>query len=344
MARVIVTGGAGFIGSHLTDELIKLGHKVIVIDNLSLGKKEYINPKAKFYKIDIRNLNKIKPIFKKADFVFHLAAHPRIQPSIINPLPSFKNNALGTLNVLIASKEAKVKRVIYSASSSVYGDQKSLPLKEDMVPKPKNPYAVSKLIGEQLCKMFSDLYGLDTVSLRYFNVYGPRQLQKGAYATVIGIFLNQLKNRKPLTIVGTGEQKRDFTYISDVVNANILAMRVKRNLKGEVINIGSGKSYSINEVAQFVIFGQMLNRKEMKNIFSIVKNTLTRPKKIKTNLTDNKKAEKIINHWLNMVKYIPPRPGEVKITLADNKKAKRILNWTPKIQLPKAIESLKTTI
>lgn len=250
--KILVTGGAGFIGSHLADELIKEGHQVVVIDNLSTGKKEFINPKAEFHKSDIRNLEEIKPLFKGIDAVFHLAAQPRIQPSIINPVESHSNNVVGTLNVLVASRDAKIKKFIYSASSSAYGDQKELPLKEDMTPGPKSPYSVFKLVGEQYCKLFNELYDLPTVSLRYFNVYGPRQSCEGAYATVIGIFLKQAEAGKPLTIVGDGEQTRDFTNVRDVVRADILAMESNKVGKGEVINIGTGKNYSINRIANLI--------------------------------------------------------------------------------------------
>lgn len=249
--KLLVTGGAGFIGSNLVDELVKLGHKVLIIDDLSLGKKEHLNPKARFYKRDVRDYRSIKPLFRGIDCVFHLAAQPRIQPSIINPGESYSNNVLGTFNVLLAAKENKVKKLIYSASSSAYGDQKKLPLKEDMAPNPKNPYALFKYMGEEMCNLFYDLYGLPAVCLRYFNVYGERQSVEGAYSTVIGIFLKQKKGDRPLTIVGNGNQRRDFTYVKDVVAANILAMKSKKAVR-HTINIGSGKNYSVNEVARMI--------------------------------------------------------------------------------------------
>ena len=249
--RLLVTGGAGFIGSNLVDELAKLNHQVFVIDNLSFGRKEYLNPKAKFYKKDIRDYKSITPLFKRIDCVFHLAALARIQPSIKNPKESFENNVLGTFNVLLAAREHKVKKFVYSASSSAYGDQKSTPLKEDMRPDLKNPYALFKYNGEELCELFYKLYGLPTVCLRYFNVYGERQAIEGAYATVIGIFLNQKKFGQALTIVGDGEQRRDFTYVKDVAKANILAMKSKKAV-GQLINIGSGKNYSMNQVAAII--------------------------------------------------------------------------------------------
>lgn len=249
--RLLVTGGAGFIGSNLTDELVRLGHRVLIIDNLSFGRKEFINPKAEFRKKDIRRYKDIVPLFKNIDCVFHLAAQARIQPSIINPKESFENNVLGTLNVLLAARENKVKKLVYSASSSAYGDQKTMPLEEEMKPDIKNPYALFKYNGEELCELFHKLYGLPTVCLRYFNVYGERQPAEGAYATVIGIFLRQKESNHPLTIVGDGKQRRDFTYVKDVAGANILAMELKQAV-GHLINIGSGKNYSVNEVAKMI--------------------------------------------------------------------------------------------
>jgi len=230
---------------------VRLGHQVLVIDNLSTGKKEYLNPKAKFYKKDIRGLNSIKLLFKGVDCVLHTAAQARIQPSIINPASSFDNNVKGTFNVLLACKENNIKRVIYSASSSAYGDQKKLPLTEDMRPNTKNPYALFKYMGEEMCLLFHQLYGLPTVCLRYFNVYGERQSTEGAYATVIGKFLKMKERGETLTIVGDGNQRRDFTYVKDVVRANILAMK-SRKAAGHLINIGSGRNYSVNDVAKMI--------------------------------------------------------------------------------------------
>src|SRR3989344_6046537 len=249
--KLLVTGGAGFIGSNLVDELVKLGHRVLIIDNLSTGKKSFVNLGAKFYKKDIRDYKSIMSLFKGADCVFHLAAQPRIQPSIVNPAESFANNVLGTFNVLLAARDNKVKKFVYSASSSAYGDQKSMPLKESMIPNPKNPYAFFKYNGEEMPRLFHQLYGLPTVCLRYFNVYGERQSNKGAYCTVIGIFLRQKQTDQPLTIVGNGNQRRDFTYVGDVARANILALKSKKTI-GNLINIGSGQNHSVNEVAKMI--------------------------------------------------------------------------------------------
>ncbi len=252
MAKYLVVGGAGFIGSHLVDELIGLGHKVSVLDNLSTGNKSNINRKAKFIKADITNLEKIRPVFKSQDGVFHLAAIPRVPLSIEKPGETHEANATGTLNVLIAARDAKVKRVVYSSSSSVYGNAEVLPVHEGLRPQPISPYGLQKYIGEEYARIFSLLYGMETVSLRYFNVYGPRMADAGAYLSVIKTFLNQKAASAKLTIVGDGEQTRAFTHVEDVVNANILAMRGKKIGRGEAINIGSAKSYSVNYIAELV--------------------------------------------------------------------------------------------
>lgn len=258
MSKVLVTGGAGFIGSNLVDALIKQGEEVIIIDNLSTGKKENVNPKAQFVEADITNLEQIKAYFEDVDYVFHLAALPRVQLSIEKPIETHKANIDGTLNVLLAARDAKVKRLIYSASSSAYGDTDKLPAKEDQLPKPISPYGLHKYVGEHYARLFSLLYGLETVSLRYFNVYGPKMAFEGAYVTVIAVFLKQKREGKKLTIWGDGTQTRDFTYIDDVVRANILAAKSDKVGKGEVINIGAGDNHSVNEVAE-KIGGETVN-------------------------------------------------------------------------------------
>jgi UDP-glucose 4-epimerase len=251
--KILVTGGAGFIGSHLVDALIEKGHRVVVIDNLSTGKKENVNKKAKFYKIDICS-PKIGEIFKKEkpEIVFHLAALPRVPLSVKEPVLTSRINILGTINIFKASVDLKVKRVIFASSSSVYGDQKKLPLKEDMVPNPISPYGLQKYVCEQFAKLFSNLYKIPIVSLRYFNVYGPRIDFDSEYSLVIGKFLKLKAEGKPLTIYGDGNQTRGFCYVDDVVEANILAMESKKIKGGEVINIGSEKSYSINYLAKLI--------------------------------------------------------------------------------------------
>lgn len=251
MAKALVTGGAGFIGSNLVDALIEKGHRVIVIDNFSTGKEQNLNPKAEFHKLDLNNIEDIKPLFKGVDFVFHLAAVPRIMISIQNPVSSHENNLSNTVKVLTAAKEAKVKKVVYASSTSIYGNQSVSPITEDMKASPLNPYGVQKYGGELYCRAFSEVYDLPTVCLRYFNVFGPKQSFEGDYACVAGIFLRQKKAGKPLTITGDGEQRRDFTYVKDVVRATILAAESKVN-NGDAINIASGDNYSVNELADMI--------------------------------------------------------------------------------------------
>lgn len=252
MTKVIVTGGAGFIGSHLVNELVRAGYKVEVVDNLSRGSRKNVNPRAKLHVVDICDFKKLGPIFRNAKYVFHAAALARVQPSIKDPRGTNETNVTGTLNVLLASRNAKVKRVIYSASSSAYGNQVKLPLKEDMEPKPISPYALQKYIGELYCKLFSVIYNLETVSLRYFNVYGPGAPTSGAYAMMMGRFLEQRKKGQPMTIVPDGKQTRAFTHVRDVVLANILAAKSAKVGKGEVINIGGKRNYSVLEVADLI--------------------------------------------------------------------------------------------
>lgn len=250
--KVIVTGGAGFIGSNLADALIEEGFEVHIIDNLSGGKKENVNAKANLHILDITDLAAIKPIFTDTAYVFHLAALPRVQYSIDHPAETNKTNVEGTLNVLIASHKAKVKKLIYSASSSAYGDQGKMPLKEDFPAHPKSPYGLHKYLGELYCKLWHEVYGLSTVSLRYFNVYGPRNNPEGAYALVIAKFLRQRGAGEPMTITGDGEQTRDFTHVKDVVRANLLAVKSEQVGKGEVMNIGAGHNYSIKKIAELI--------------------------------------------------------------------------------------------
>ena len=255
MQKVIVTGGAGFIGSNLVDELVNKGIQVSVIDDFSTGKIENTNKLVYYWKQDLGkvDIKELTQFMKGVDVVFHTAAKARVQPSIDDPLSFNKSNVDGTLNVLWAAHKAGVKRVIYSASSSAYGNATKFPTPEDHSTNPLSPYGLQKYIGEQYCKMFSEVYGLDTVSLRYFNVYGERMLLEGAYCLVLGIFAKQLLENKPMTINNNGDQRRDFTYVGDIVNANILAATKVEQFNGEVFNIGNGKNYSINEVAN--IFG-----------------------------------------------------------------------------------------
>ena len=253
--KYLVTGGAGFIGGHIVDKLIELGHEVVIIDDLSTGVNSNINPKAEFIQLDISDRASRADLciaMENVDTVFHCAALARVQPSIQNPQKYHKANVDGTFNVLLSARDSKVRRVVYSASSSAYGDQKQMPLTEDMPTAPISPYALHKLIGEQYCYVFSQCYGVETVSLRYFNVYGERQAVDGAYSTVVGIFLKQSHDRHKLTITNDGEQRRDFTYVADVVDANIKAAHSKKVGNGEVINIGKGGNYSVNEIAEII--------------------------------------------------------------------------------------------
>jgi len=252
MAKILVTGGAGFIGSHLVDKLIQKGNRVTVIDNLSTGKKENLNTKADFHNLDICGFERIKPFFEGIDFVFHLAAIPRVPLSVEDPVTTSKVNILGTIDVFKAAIEANVKRIIFASSSSVYGEQKTLPLKESVTPNPLSPYGLQKLVGERFAKLFTELYKIPIISLRYFNVFGPRVDFDSDYSLVLGKFLRLRKEGKPLTIFGDGEQTRAFCFIDDVVLANIKAMEERKLKGGEIINIGSEKSYSVNYLAKLI--------------------------------------------------------------------------------------------
>jgi len=251
----LVTGGAGFIGSNLVDELINLGHEVVVIDNESSDSHEefFWNSKAVNYKFDIRDYENTRALYNNIDFVFHIAAESKIQSAINNPINAVSINSVGTATVLQCSKESGVKRVIYSSTSSGYG-RNPIPNIEIQPDDCLNPYAVSKVNGEKLCKMYTELFNLPTIIFRYFNVYGERQPAKGQYAPVIGLFIKQKNDKKALTIVGDGEQRRDFIHVSDVVRANILAATtdVLTESFGEVYNIGSGINYSVNQIAAMI--------------------------------------------------------------------------------------------
>ena len=254
--KCIVTGGAGFIGSHIVDRLIKDGHEVHIIDDLSTGSQYNINPKAKFFKRDLTEINnlwayQVDEMFEGVDVVFHLACLARVQPSIENPHLYHDKNVNGLVNILEACRTHNVKRVVFSSSSSVYGDG-VIPSNEDCKTDPISPYALHKLVGEQYCKLYSDLYNIETVSLRYFNVYGDRQPTEGAYCLVMGVFAQQRLNGKPMTIRGDGKQRRDFTYVGDVVEANMKCMDYPLELNGEVFNIGNGDNRSVNQIAELI--------------------------------------------------------------------------------------------
>lgn len=253
MTRVVVTGGCGFIGSHIVDRLVGEGYEVHVIDDLSAPENEefYYNKDASYHELDIFR-NDCQLVFKNSKFVFHLAARSRIQPTIGSPNNCFEVNVVGTQRVLEWSRQNGVKKVIYSGTSSLYGHQNPIPFLPNMPTDCLNPYSMSKWMGEQICKLYSQNYGLSTDVLRYFNVYGPREPVKGQYAPVIGLFKRQCREGKPMTVVGDGEQRRDFTYIDDVVEANILSSKSKSKNSFNIYNVGSGKNYSINEVARMI--------------------------------------------------------------------------------------------
>lgn len=255
MTKSLVTGGAGFIGSNLVDHLLELGHEVVVIDNEYSDAHDhfYWNDKAQNYKYDIRDYENTRPLYDEVDYVFHLAAEARIQPAILNPIEAVSINSVGTCTVLQCSREAGVKRVMYSSTSSAYGRNEP-PNVETQSDDCLNPYSVSKVNGEKLCKMYNELYDLPTIIFRYFNVYGERQPLRGQYAPVVGIFLRQRSAGEPLTIVGDGEQRRDFTYVGDVVKANVLAATAKVNSDayGQVYNVGCACNYSVNELAAMI--------------------------------------------------------------------------------------------
>jgi UDP-glucose 4-epimerase len=289
--KCIVTGGSGFIGSNLVDKLVELGHQVIVIDDESSECHEqfYHNENATYHKMNIVNYTGTRYLYEGVDYVFHLAAESRIQPAIANPLLCVATNVYGTAVVLQCAREAQVKKVIYSSTSSAYGLKNQIPLSEDMPNDCLNPYSVAKTSGEELCKMYTKFFGLKTIILRYFNVYGPREPLKGPYAPVVGLFLRQKKAGEPLTIVGDGEQRRDFTHVDDIVEANIKAMdyvseNYMEDLHGTTFNVGTGINYSVNELAK------------------IISDTVT---------------------------FIPARPGESKETLANNFKIRAIFGWVP---------------
>ena len=248
---VLVTGGAGFIGSHLTDALIAAGHRVRVLDNLAAGRRDHLPAAAELVTADVRDLDAIRPAFAGVDCAFHMAALPRVMLSIEHPVETHLTNVVGTLNALIAARDAGVRRFIYSGSSSVYGDQPVLPLRESMTPNPLNPYALQKLAGEQYTRMFHRLFGMSTLTLRYFNVYGPRMATEGAYVTVIGVFIREKIAGRPLTIHGDGTQRRDFTHVRDAVRANLAAMAAAVG-DGRALNVGRGENLSVNQIAEII--------------------------------------------------------------------------------------------
>ena len=252
--KILVTGGAGFIGSHLVDRLIELDHQVIVIDNLSAdNEKFYFNDNAIYHKLDISDYDSTHKLYENIDYVFHMAAESRLRSAIANPINTVIKNSVGTCTVLECCRNYNVKKIIFSSTSSIYGNNK-FPNNELQPSDPLNPYSVSKLSGEHLCKMYTDLYGLKTIIFRYFNVFGEREPRKGNYATVIGTFLRQRGEGINLTIVGDGLQRRDFVHVSDIVNVNILAMNknIDDNQYGKIYNVGLEKNISVLEIAESI--------------------------------------------------------------------------------------------
>lgn len=306
MSRVLVTGGAGFIGSNLAEALLRMGHQVRILDNFSTGKRENLvfDETYPFFEIiegDICDLNTCQRAMEGIEYVFHEAALPSVQRSVEDPLTSNSVNSGGTLNLLIAARDSGVKRVIYAASSSAYGNTPTLPKSEEMVPSPLSPYALQKYIGEEYCRLFFQLYGLESISLRYFNIFGPKQDPNSLYSAVIPRFIDALVSNRPPVIYGDGEQSRDFTYIDNVVQANLLAMNAK-NTSGEVVNIACGKRVSLNQLLKIL--------------------------------------QDIIGSHISPL-YEEPRKGEPRHSLADIKKGETILNYDPRIGTE---EGLKKTV
>ena len=305
MTKVLVTGGTGFIGSHLVDFLLEKGHKVKIIDNLSTGNLDNIrehqnNSNMKFYQVDISdysNQKKLEKIFQDVDWVFHLAALADIVPSINFPTKYHKSNVDGTINVLEASRRNDVKRFIYTASSSCYGIPDDFPTPETTPIKLEYPYALTKYIGEQYALHWNKLYNLPVLSLRLFNVYGPRARTSGTYGAVFGVFLAQKIHNKPYTVVGDGTQTRDFTFVSDIVEGFYKA--AKSNINGEIINLGSGSTYSVNKLVE-LLGGEVI--------------------------------------------HISKRPGEPDCTFADIKKAKKMLGYQPKVSFEEGVKIMLDNI
>jgi UDP-glucose 4-epimerase len=252
MKTSLVTGGCGFIGSHIVDRLVKEGHEVRVIDDLSATENEefYYNEKAKYWKKDISK-DDCSDVFNNVSNVFHLAARSRIQPTVNSPGECFEVNVVGTQRVLEWSRINGIENFVYSSTSSLYGHQNQIPFNPNMPADCLNPYSMSKWMGEQICKLYDQLYDFNSTILRYFNVYGPREPIKGQYAPVIGLFKRQSREGLPMTIVGDGEQRRDFTYIDDIVEANVKSIK-KSALETKIYNVGTGKNYSINEITNMI--------------------------------------------------------------------------------------------
>jgi UDP-N-acetylglucosamine/UDP-N-acetyl-alpha-D-glucosaminouronate 4-epimerase len=293
-ALYLVTGGAGFIGSHIVEGLVKKGERVRVFDNLSTGKRENLEllmDKIEFIEGDLRDPAAAVKAAKGVDFILHQAALPSVPRSVEDPKGSTENNLNGTLHLLMAARDASVKRLVYASSCSVYGDSPDLPKREEFLPAPFSPYAASKMAGEYYCQVFHRVYGLETVCLRYFNVFGPRQDPLSHYAAVIPKFITLALSKRPLCVYGDGEQSRDFSFVADVVEANLLACRAS-GVAGEQINVGSGEQISINQLVQAL--------------------------------------KEIISADLQ-VEYTEPVPGDIKHSVASIEKAQRLMGFEPLI-------------
>ncbi|MBN1804096.1 MAG: SDR family oxidoreductase [Sedimentisphaerales bacterium] len=301
MTKFLVTGGAGFIGSNICKELVSQGCFVRVVDNLLTGKKSNlasIIDKIDFVEADMGDTEVARSVMKDIDVVLHQGALPSVPLSVENPVPTHKHCVDATFTLLVAARDAGIKRFVYAGSSSAYGDTPTLPKIETMKSVPLSPYAVAKLVGEYYCSVFYKVFGLETITLRYFNVFGPYQNPKSQYAAAIPAFVTSILNDKPPTIYGDGEQSRDFTYIDNVVHANLLAARA-RQTKGEVVNIACGQAVTVNE------------------IIAIINNATG--KNVKPNYTD-------------------PRPGDVKHSLADISLAKKLIGFEPVISFEKGLQ------
>ena len=290
MARYLVTGGAGFIGSNIAEKLVEMGEEVVVFDNLSTGHEgniEHFRQGIKFIKGDIRNASEVRAALDGVDYVLHQAALASVPRSIDEPLLVNEVNVGGTLTVLEESRHASVKCVVYAASSSAYGDSEVHPKSEDMLPAPLSPYAITKLVGEHYCSVYSKVYGMPTVSIRYFNVFGPRQDPASQYAAVIPIFISHLLEGKSPTIYGDGEQSRDFTYVGNIVKANIMAARWKE-AAGQVINVACGGRFTLNE-----LYGMLC---ELTGVSIDPVYADTRPGDVKHSQADISMAEKLLGY------------------------------------------------
>jgi len=290
MSLYLVTGGAGFIGSHIVDKLVQLGEKVRVLDNFVTGKKENLSKsinKIELINGDIRDRKKLQVALKSVDFVLHQAALRSVPRSVDDPISTNDVNITGTLLLLEQSRKCKVQRVVYAASSSAYGDSPELPKKETQLPAPVSPYAVSKLAGEYYCSMYNKLYGLETISLRYFNVFGPRQDPASEYAAVVPKFIELALKGKTLEIHGDGLQSRDFSYIDNVVSANLLAVKSKKGI-GEVFNIACGEKWTILDIAETI--GRIIDKKLKYH------HTQTRKGDVRHTLADISKAKKMLGY------------------------------------------------